>query len=86
MNHLPTTTCQRMQNHGHEEKVKEEEGCEEVIRIPFDTCENPNWCSAKAAGRKSGRFTFGWGFLGALAFPKPIDVISQSTEVATVAP
>ena len=52
-----------MHNHGHEEKVEEEEGCEEVIRIPFDTCENPKWGSAKAAGRKSGRFTFGWGFV-----------------------
>jgi len=49
-----------MHNHGHEEKVEEEEGCEEVIRIPFDTCENPKWCSAKAAGRKSGRFALSW--------------------------
>ena len=36
-----------MHNHGHEEKVEEEEGCEEVIRIPFDTCENPKWVPPK---------------------------------------
>ena len=54
-----------MHNHGHEEKVEEEEGCEEVIRISFDISATPLWCFAKAAGQKSGRFAFGRGHSGA---------------------
>ena len=50
-----------MPNHGDEEEVEEEEGCEEVIRISFDISATPLWCFAKAAGQKSGRFAFGRG-------------------------
>jgi hypothetical protein len=61
LTHLRTTTCKRMPNHGDEEEVEEEEGCEEVIRISFDISATPLWCFAKAAGQKSGRFAFGRG-------------------------